>query len=95
MAARDVSRSSRHHGLATYRPHDDGPDSPLLFHPRLVAPTEPALVHRVEAGDRLDLLAARYFGDPFQYWRIADANPALSPDELLEPGRLLAIPRVT
>jgi len=47
------------------------------------------------AGDRLDLLAARYFGDPLQYWRIADANPAPSPDELLEPGRVLIIPRVS
>jgi nucleoid-associated protein YgaU len=94
MAARDLSRSSRHHGLPTYRAGEGRPTSPELYRPRLVAPTEPALVHRVQAGDRLDLLAARYFGDPLQYWRIADANPALSPDQLLEPGRVLSIPRV-
>jgi nucleoid-associated protein YgaU len=89
-----VRGSSRHEGLGTYRA-GKAPDAPELFQPRFSARAEPALQHRVVAGDRLDLLAARYFGDPLQYWRIADANPAGSPDELLEPGRVLVIPRVS
>jgi hypothetical protein len=49
--------------------------------------------HRVADGDRLDLLANRYFGDPEQFWRICDGNAALWPDDLLaELGRTLAIP---
>jgi hypothetical protein len=40
--------------------------------------------HSVAAGDRPDLLAARYFGDAEQYWRLADANAVLHPDELTE-----------
>ena len=49
--------------------------------------------HRVVDGDRLDLLAHRYYGDPEQFWRICDGNGALWPDELLaELGRTLAIP---
>ena len=98
MAARRTENrlrgSSRHESLGTYRT-GKGPEAPELFQPRFVPRTEPALSHRVVAGDRLDLLAARYFGDPLQYWRIADANPAPSPDELLEPGRVLIIPRVS
>lgn len=44
-------------------------------------------------GERLDLLAARTLGDPEQYWRICDANNALSPFELERtPERLLRIP---
>ena len=86
--------SSRHESLGTYR-IGKGPEAPELLEPRFPARGEPALRHRVVAGDRLDLLAARYFGDPLQYWRIADANPAPSPDELLEPGRVLIIPRVS
>jgi nucleoid-associated protein YgaU len=48
--------------------------------------------HTVAAGDRLDTLSARYAGDPEQWWRIADANGAMRPDELVEtPGRRLRI----
>ncbi|GAA2261953.1 hypothetical protein GCM10010145_29520 [Streptomyces ruber] len=49
--------------------------------------------HTVTTGDRPDLLAQRYFGDPAQWWQIADANPVLHPDELTdEPGRVIGIP---
>jgi len=48
--------------------------------------------HVVFSGDRLDLIAARYFGDPEMFWRICDANRALRPEELTEtPGRRLLI----
>lgn len=47
----------------------------------------------VQAGERLDRLAYRSFGDAEQAWRIADANNAMRPQALLsEPGRRLAIP---
>jgi hypothetical protein len=40
--------------------------------------------HTVDAGDRLDQLAATYYGQPLQYWHICDANPQfLSPLALL------------
>jgi len=49
--------------------------------------------HLVVAGDRLDLLAQQYYGDPLLAWRIADANRADDPAELTsEPGRVLKIP---
>ncbi len=51
----------------------------------------------VRDGERLDLIAARTLGDPLQWWRVADANEAMHPDELLaEPGRRLrvAVPEV-
>ena len=35
-------------------------------------------------GDRLDNLAARYLGDPEQFWRLCDANGAMRPDELTQ-----------
>ena len=62
---------------------------------RLVPPPERfALLkqHTVVQNDRLDNLAARYFNDPVQYWRLCDANRALRPDELTATiGRLLRI----
>lgn len=54
----------------------------------------PTVEHLVVPGDRLDLLAERYYGDPLLAWRIADANVALDPAELVAtPGRVLRIPR--
>ena len=58
-------------------------------------PPAPATVqtHLVVDGDRLDLLAHRYLGNPELFWRICDANGALRPEELtLELGRRLGIP---
>ncbi len=48
--------------------------------------------HTVAQGDRLDNLAARYVGDPEQFWRICDANDAGRPQELTEKvGRVVRI----
>jgi hypothetical protein len=48
--------------------------------------------HVVTIGDRLDNVTARYLDDPEQFWRIADANRALRPEELVEEvGRRLRI----
>jgi hypothetical protein len=42
--------------------------------------------------DRLDLIAARYLGDPLMAWLICDANGARNPDDLVPtPGTVLAI----
>jgi hypothetical protein len=40
--------------------------------------------HRVVQNERLDNIAARYLGDPEQFWRLCDANRALRPEELTE-----------
>lgn len=48
--------------------------------------------HVVSEGDRVDTIAARYFGDPTLFWRLCDANNAMRPAELTEsPGRRLRI----
>ena len=48
--------------------------------------------HTVKQGDRLDLLAANYLGDPLLFWLLCDANGAVRPDELVAtPGRVLNI----
>jgi hypothetical protein len=48
--------------------------------------------HTVRQGDRLDLIAAKYLGDPLMAWLICDANGAMAPDDLTAvPGRVLAI----
>jgi hypothetical protein len=48
--------------------------------------------YTVKQGDRLDLIAAKYLGDPLVFWLPCDANGAIRPAELVEtPGRVLNI----
>jgi len=47
--------------------------------------------HTVAEGERLDNLTATYLGDPEQFWRVADANRAMRPDDLMVVGRVLRI----
>jgi hypothetical protein len=54
----------------------------------------PVLVEvTVTQGDRLDLITARTLGDPEQFWRVCDANNAMSAFDLTaELGRALRVP---
>lgn len=61
---------------------------------RLIPPPGVAVQgHVVQRGDRLDLIAFRFYRDPEQFWRICDGNTAMRPDDLVaELGRRLSIP---
>lgn len=60
---------------------------------RFIPKTPAVLVHSVTEGERLDLIAHRYFRDPERFWRICDANGAIWPDDLVrEIGRMIGIP---
>jgi hypothetical protein len=51
-------------------------------------------VHRVAGHDRPDLLGATFLGDVLLYWRIADFNAVVDPNELTDtPGRRIGIPQ--
>ena len=79
--------SSRYHGIATLQ-IIAGDGSPVVYLRRrfIPAPDRFALlaVHRVREDDRLDNITARYLGDPLQFWRICDANAAMTPDQLTD-----------
>lgn len=47
--------------------------------------------HVVRAGERLDMIAAREYGDPI-HWRVIAAANGISRPRILEPGTLLIIP---
>lgn len=48
--------------------------------------------HTVRQGDRLDLIAAKYLGDPMIFWLICDANGAIEPHDLVAAsGKVLNI----
>jgi hypothetical protein len=75
---------------------DAGSDRQIVYLRRRFLPSPERLAllleHRVTQGERLDHITARYLGDPEQFWRVADANAAMRPEELTEEvGRILRI----
>ena len=91
--------TSRYYGIETVKMTvgDDGGEPRVVsYKRRRVIPSGEALAtlveHAVVEGDRLDNMAARYLGDPEQFWRICDANNVLRPEELIEEiGRTVKI----
>jgi hypothetical protein len=72
----------------------DGTEVAYLRHRFVPPPENFALLqyHTVTEGERLDHIAAKYFADPEQFWRLCDANGAVRPNELIEPvGRQVRI----
>ena len=45
-----------------------------------------------KAGDRMDLLGYRFYGDEKAWWLIADANPEISNWFTVAPGTIIRIP---
>jgi hypothetical protein len=66
---------------------------PRRFVPQPGAPNFATVAtHTVRQGERLDLIAAKYLGDPLMFWLICDANGAIRPNQLVEtPGLTLNI----
>lgn len=87
--------TSRYHTIAlAVHTRPDGVPVAYLRRRFVPAAEEFALLHEhvVQAGDRVDNLAARHVGDPLQYWRLCDGNRALRPDDLTATiGRRLRI----
>ena len=95
MVTAPVPPNSRYAGVeVVVRVEHDGHE--IAYQRRRFCPPPERLAllteHVVAGGDRLDRIAAVSIGDPEQFWRIADANRAMRPDELTEVlGRRLRI----
>jgi Uncharacterized protein containing LysM domain len=74
--------------LTQYEPDASwGPQNPTSGTPK------PGRTHQVQVGDTLDRLAARYYADSTKWREIAALNGISDPLDL-QPGRLLAIPKL-
>lgn len=94
--AHPYPRTSRYHDVEI-GVHRQADGTEVRFAKRRLLPRLPdennTTRHVVNAGERPDHLGQRFFGDPGQWWRIADANPVLDPAELTgEPGRTIDVP---
>ena len=95
MSTFNIATTSRYYGIdtATLTVEEDR----IIIYLRrrfLPDPEHFALLleHTVTEGERLDNIAAKYMDDPLAFWRIADANAAMRPQELTETiGRRIRI----
>ncbi|WP_137861344.1 MULTISPECIES: baseplate wedge protein 53 [unclassified Sphingomonas] len=56
---------------------------------------KPQSSYRIQAGDRIDNIAARLLGDPLLYWMLLEANNVSDPATLCAvPGRQIIVPAV-
>ncbi len=87
--------TSRYYGVETATLETADEKTVVYLRRRFVPPPERFELlqeHTVTQGDRLNNISANYLGDPEQFWRLADANTAMHPDELTkEVGRILRI----
>jgi hypothetical protein len=100
--------TSRYHGIKL-RTHTLAGGKQVAYLARRFVPLQDRFEtleeHAVAQGDRLDNLAARYLGDPEQFWRLADANNESNPFELTAridrrlritlPEGVAAMPQIT
>lgn len=86
-----ITRNSRYASCVLFR---DGSEEFFGFRNAVDRPERPDdRFHKVVPGDRIDLLAHRYFGDAKLWWVICDYNDIAFP-LLLEEGRVLRVPSV-
>jgi len=87
--------TSRYYGIDTTTLTAADGKTVIYILRRFVPPAEAFQLlqqHTVTQDERLDNIAARYLGDPELFWRVADSNSAMRPEELVATvGRKLRI----
>ena len=81
--------TSRYYGIATATFVDPMGAEHAYVLRRFIPPMQAFAtlqLHTVTQGERYDTLAAKYIGDPLQFWRLADANGVSDPADLETPG---------
>lgn len=87
--------TSRYYGIETATLELSSTSSIVYLRRRFLPPVErfaPLKEHVVTEDERLDQIAAQELGDAEAFWRIADANGAMRPEDLTAtPGRRIRI----
>jgi nucleoid-associated protein YgaU len=89
-----VFKGSRYTNTDVIAPQRADGKSPRVLARRQIPPAPGVVEHVATDGERLDLLATRFYNESTKYWLILDANPeVLNPFELLLAGRTVQIPQ--
>jgi nucleoid-associated protein YgaU len=88
-----ISANSRYANSLVVAVNDDGADVSVITPSPSVAYSFTYISYMLTQYDRLDNLAQTYYGDPTQWWRIAQANPDVAMDwTSVTPGTVIRIP---
>lgn len=87
-----IFKGSRYQGVKVNTVALPNGQSVAAFGIRFIPLTPAGFMHTFSGHERLDLIAYQYYRNPEKFWLIADANTAMDPEDLLEPGRQLLIP---
>jgi nucleoid-associated protein YgaU len=89
-----IFKGSRYTDVQVIQPLGAEGKSPRVLAERRITREPGVLEHVAAEGERLDQLAANFYGEPTKYWLILDANlETLNPFELLQPGRTIRVPQ--
>jgi nucleoid-associated protein YgaU len=89
-----VFKGSRYSKTPAIAPENAAGSAPEVLAAREIPALAGVLEYTVLEAERLDQLAYRFYSDAQKYWLILDANPGiLNPFELLQPGRVIRIPK--
>jgi hypothetical protein len=87
-----IFKGSRYQGVNVYTVTRPDGQTVTALRIRFIPNTPAGFFHTFSGHQRLDLIANQYYQNPEKFWLIADANTAMDPEDLLEPGRQLLIP---
>lgn len=88
-----IANNSRYQGQPVLHVPIDaaGHTNKAVFRPSLTIPRG-YFYYQVKLGDRFDILANRFLGQPTLWWILADANPEVTYPDVLIPGSTIRIP---
>lgn len=89
-----ISTSSRYRNSATVLLTQQGVTRQTIVASEQDQWTFQYTLHTVGLGQRIDTIAAKYYGNDQLWWSIADANPEQLDWSVLTPGQILRIPHV-
>ena len=87
-----IFKGSRYSDVKTYKVTNPRGQTVTALAIRLIPPTPAGFFVTVTGAQRLDHLAFNFYHNPEKFWLIADANTEMDAEDLMEPGRELAIP---
>jgi hypothetical protein len=87
-----IFKGSRYENVGVYTATDADGRTVVALSLRVIPTTPAGYYHTVVDGERLDNLGYTFYRNPEKFWLIADANTAMDPEDLIEPGRTILIP---